>query len=284
MKSQTIKLLWILISITLFVIAITGTLLLVLTDASHIGTAHIKEKATLTQKEDNLHSDEELGTPLNIQEATPLTIQAPNDPQDIQIPLNDDGVKSIYNPIGQQNNQAQEDSTEVDSHQMAQKEETPKARIVSDDKRTVATIVEKKVATTPSVSATPANTQTITKPVQTVTPTKNTVQKVATKVTNQAVKKAFVPSPKKEKSVTKYWVQVASYTIISSAQNAKEDLKKDGIESIITTKVLDGKTHYRLRIGSFDSKEEADKFLPTVQSIKGYEKAYVSKTISFLSK
>lgn len=280
MKSQTIKLLWMLISITLFVIAITGTLLLVLTNASSISSIKIDKNSTLTKVDtpttpslvvepQETTENQVAVNPLNSSEATNLNLHVESDASDIQIPLGENQVQSIYN----QSSQTPCDKTEMEN------------KIVSEEKRTVATIVEKKQAPSTAVATNNSSVKnsmpTTAKQVASIQPVTKNKTNVAKASTTSTPKKAAIVTTKKEKSVTKYWVQVASYTIISSAQQAKEDLKKEGIETIITTKLLDGKTHYRLRIGAFDSKEEADKFLPTVQSIKGYEKAYVSKTISY---
>jgi len=94
-------------------------------------------------------------------------------------------------------------------------------------------------------------------------------------VTRPVQKPAPQPAPR-EVSVTEYWIQAGSYTSTSRAQEVARALENQGLVSKITTRALSGKTYYRVRIGPYQSKPEAEKFLGWVKAVKGFESSYIS--------
>ena len=85
------------------------------------------------------------------------------------------------------------------------------------------------------------------------------------------------PAPRpREVSVTEYWIQAGSYTSPSRAQEIASVLEEQGLVSKITTRTLSGTTYYRVRIGPYMSKAEAEKFLDWVKAVKGFESSYIS--------
>ncbi|MBN2553577.1 MAG: SPOR domain-containing protein [Spirochaetales bacterium] len=80
----------------------------------------------------------------------------------------------------------------------------------------------------------------------------------------------------REVSITEYWIQAGSYTSPSRAQEVAAVLEDQGLVSKITTRSLNEKTHYRVRIGPYMSKAEAEKFLEWVKAVKGFESSYIS--------
>jgi cell division protein FtsN len=88
---------------------------------------------------------------------------------------------------------------------------------------------------------------------------------------------AVKPAPQpREVTVSEYWIQAGSYTSSSRAQEIASVLEEQGLVSKITTRALSGKTYYRVRIGPYMSKEEAQKFLEWVKAVKGFEHSYIS--------
>jgi len=88
---------------------------------------------------------------------------------------------------------------------------------------------------------------------------------------------AATPAPqRREVTVTEYWIQAGSYTSPSRAQEIASVLEEQGLVSKITTRTLSGKTYYRVRIGPYMSKGEAEKFLEWVKAVKGFESSYIS--------
>jgi cell division protein FtsN len=94
-------------------------------------------------------------------------------------------------------------------------------------------------------------------------------------VTRPAQKPATQPAPR-EVSITEYWIQAGSYTSSSRAQEVARALEDQGLFSKITTRAMSGKTYYRVRIGPYQSKPEAEKFLGWVKVVKGFESSYIS--------
>ncbi|OQY36377.1 MAG: hypothetical protein B6229_10255 [Spirochaetaceae bacterium 4572_7] len=120
-------------------------------------------------------------------------------------------------------------------------------------------VLEDKVDTTPIFKKAP-------KAALVKTPTKTTI-----------VKKKVVP---KQKLVTvkAYWIQVGSFSSSASASKSVEVLKSKGLSSRIVLKTVNGKSVYRVRIGAYESKGEADKFCDEVKKIAEYSGSYVSET------
>ncbi len=73
-----------------------------------------------------------------------------------------------------------------------------------------------------------------------------------------------------------YWIQTASYARRSSAEAMVEALASRGITSRIQIKDVDGGTYFRVRIGPYTVKSEAEKFLAWVKGVDGLEQSYIS--------
>ncbi|QEN05705.1 SPOR domain-containing protein [Thiospirochaeta perfilievii] len=103
-----------------------------------------------------------------------------------------------------------------------------------------------------------------------------------TPVLKQTVTKTTVVKPKKvqQKLVTikAYWIQVGSFSSSAQANKSVDLLKSKGLSSRVVLKSVNGKSVYRVRIGAYESKDEADKFLSEVQKIDGYSGSYVSES------
>ncbi len=80
----------------------------------------------------------------------------------------------------------------------------------------------------------------------------------------------------REVRITEYWIQAGSYTSSSRAEEITRMLEEQGLACTITTRALSGKTYYRVRIGPYQNKAEAEKFLEWVKAVKGFESSYVS--------
>lgn len=84
-------------------------------------------------------------------------------------------------------------------------------------------------------------------------------------------------APKKPvKIVDDFWVQTGSFSAKTRADSAKETLAAKGIASLVETKDVDGKTFYRVRVGPYASKSEAEYWLSLVKTIDGFGESYVS--------
>ncbi len=101
----------------------------------------------------------------------------------------------------------------------------------------------------------------------------------------KAVQPAPAPvNPVKKVRVTEYWIQAGSFSHRSSAEEAKESLQEKEFESVIFTKDVNGTQYFRVRIGPYKYKAEAEKFLTYVKNIDNFESSqifevYVEKTL-----
>jgi DedD protein len=75
-----------------------------------------------------------------------------------------------------------------------------------------------------------------------------------------------------------YWVQIGSYAQKSGADRAKTNLSERGLVSVIFDGDVQGKTYYRVRVGPYVSKAEADYWLRFVKEIDGFENSQVWKS------
>jgi cell division septation protein DedD len=80
--------------------------------------------------------------------------------------------------------------------------------------------------------------------------------------------------------VTEYWIQVIATTSPDRVEMARERLREHQLSGRITTRVVDGRTFYRLRVGPYTDKREATKFLDWVNDIDGFEDSYISEEYS----
>ncbi|OHE64222.1 MAG: hypothetical protein A2001_00090 [Treponema sp. GWC1_61_84] len=75
-----------------------------------------------------------------------------------------------------------------------------------------------------------------------------------------------------------FWVQTGSFSAKVRADDASVQLKTKGITSLVETKDVNGKTFYRVRLGPYSSKNEADYWLALVKTVDGFGESYVSMT------
>jgi DedD protein len=75
-----------------------------------------------------------------------------------------------------------------------------------------------------------------------------------------------------------FWVQTGSFSVKAGADTAKENLSSRGLTPIVTNSEVQGKTFYRVRIGPYGSKGEADYWLGLVKAISGFEDSQVWKS------
>ena len=92
----------------------------------------------------------------------------------------------------------------------------------------------------------------------------------------EPAEKTYAGTKKKIRTV-EYWIQAGSYTSKSRAESVRERLAEKGFASRVEAKDVGGTLYYRVRIGPYINEAEADKFLTWVKDIKDFEKSYVSK-------
>ena len=122
-----------------------------------------------------------------------------------------------------------------------------------------------------------------TKPVENVV---KTVQKVETKTTKTAKTTASAPAAEKvektEPKKTQFWVQVAAYSNKKGAEEARSVLDENKIPSdIFTYRDNKDKLYYRVRVGPYTTKSEAEYWRTKIVKIKEIDNAndsYITST------
>lgn len=132
-------------------------------------------------------------------------------------------------------------------------------------------IATKIIATAPE-----ANTGAVISKTTTVK-TETTVQSAVKPAAIKAAAPVEKPAPQKTVIVTEYWIQTGSFSNKWNAEKARDTLTARYLKAEIFTKEVSGKTSYRVRVGSYKSKTEADYWLGTVKEIPDFAGSYVSE-------
>ena len=137
--------------------------------------------------------------------------------------------------------------------------------------------------TAEKVVVTPAEVRSETKVVAKAEAVKtNTSTKVVTKTNTSAAKTTTAtPAPKAEPKKTQFWVQVAAYSNKKGAEGARSVLDSNKIPAdIFTYKDNKDKLFYRVRVGPYTTKSEAEYWRTRIIKIDEFSKAesYVTST------
>ncbi|MCS7279242.1 MAG: SPOR domain-containing protein [Thermodesulfobacteriaceae bacterium] len=82
-------------------------------------------------------------------------------------------------------------------------------------------------------------------------------------------------SPKVSNKTSYYTLQVGAFSSLNSVEAFKDTLTKKGYHPLIEKTTVEGKTWYRVYVGRYSSKEEAQKYASEVKSKLGLEKVLV---------
>jgi cell division septation protein DedD len=77
--------------------------------------------------------------------------------------------------------------------------------------------------------------------------------------------------------VIDYWIQTGAYKSQGRAEELATQLSGKGLAGRVFTSSSKGQTLYRVRIGPYGNKSEAEKFLTLVKQIQGLEASYISQ-------
>jgi cell division protein FtsN len=105
--------------------------------------------------------------------------------------------------------------------------------------------------------------------------------KVVVNNDSKANVKVAVAAPKTEKIITQYWVQVAAYGSKKAAEAARSVLDENRIPAdIFTYEDNKGKLFFRVRVGPYTTKSEAEYWRTRINKIDTFAKAesYVTST------
>lgn len=105
----------------------------------------------------------------------------------------------------------------------------------------------------------------------------STTVKPAAKTTSDKQAAAAKPAEKKTVTVTEYWIQTGSFASKINAEKARDTLTARFLSADIFTKDVSGSTTYRVRVGPYKSKTEAEYWLGTIKEIPSFGGSYVSE-------
>jgi cell division septation protein DedD len=78
-------------------------------------------------------------------------------------------------------------------------------------------------------------------------------------------------------SVTRYWIQTGSYKSQTRAEELSQSLAAKGLPGRVFAYRKTDETYFRVRIGPYTNRQEAEKFLAIVRQIQGLEASYISQ-------
>ena len=99
----------------------------------------------------------------------------------------------------------------------------------------------------------------------------------ATKTETLATKKPTAEKPAAKTTVTEYWVQTGAFSNREYAENAQDSIAAYKIESEIFTKEVSGKTWYRVRMGPYKTRTEADYWMTVIKSDPIFADSYITE-------
>ena len=91
--------------------------------------------------------------------------------------------------------------------------------------------------------------------------------------------KSVPEAPKK--TFQDYWVQAGSFSTRERADGVKNTLGAKGLTAIVTNQEINGSTYYRVRVGPYTSRNEADYWLAMVKSIDGFQESQIWESQSY---
>ncbi|MFW6214903.1 MAG: SPOR domain-containing protein [Alkalispirochaetaceae bacterium] len=85
------------------------------------------------------------------------------------------------------------------------------------------------------------------------------------------------PAPRRMR-VTEHWIQLISSPNRDRVDQVREQLRERySLGGRVTSREVGDTTYYRLRLGPYDDREEAEKFLAWIRDIDGFSAAYISE-------
>lgn len=134
-----------------------------------------------------------------------------------------------------------------------------------------------------SVQTTAGTNQTAVKPAQTTrtaasstatpsTDTTRTTTATGTRSTSTAPTRTAATT-----TVTEYWIQTGAFTSKLNAERSRDELSNRYLSAEIFTRDISGTTSYRVRVGPYSNKTEAEYWLTRIREIPAFSGSYVSE-------
>lgn len=141
--------------------------------------------------------------------------------------------------------------------------------------------------TSRETAANTASAEKTTRPAATAQSEKDTTVKTAAAVTSTGSKTAVSAEAKKQTTasvkpaepatVIQYWIQTGSFSSKLNAENARKLLTDRYLNAEIFTREANGAQTYRVRVGPYEDKKEAEYWLGTITQMPEFSKSYISQ-------
>lgn len=288
------KTLWIIAAVSVFLLVVLGVALIFSQSSSRT-----IQTTSIIPVEKNNYSDG-WSSPANTQQNPVKTEEAVENSSDsVQVKdmfvvsenttifdLNQDGTTIDLNTLKSQyvseNATVPVTTTTVENKDVVVKNEATEYYVGTTEPKKESAAVAEKTEKATSVKQTETKASTPVKTTTTKTTTTAKTSSTTTKTTSSATASTKpAASTTTEKPVTRYWVQVASYTNKKTAENSRAILSDSKINSdIYTYQDENGKLYYRVRVGPYTTKSEAEYWMAKIAQISDFSKAgsYVTVT------
>ena len=288
------KTLWIIAAVSVFLLVVLGVALIFSQSSSRT-----IQTTSIIPVEKNNYSDG-WSSPANTQQnpvKTEETIENSSDSVQVKdmfvvsenttiFDLNQDGTTIDLNTLKSQyvseNATVPVTTTTVENKDVVVKNEATEYYVGTTEPKKESAAVAEKTEKATSVKQTETKVSTPVKTTTTKTTTTAKTSSTTTKTTsNTTASTKPATSTTTEKPVTRYWVQVASYTNKKTAENSRAILSDSKINSdIYTYQDENGKLYYRVRVGPYTTKSEAEYWMAKIAQISDFSKAgsYVTVT------
>lgn len=288
------KTLWIIAAVSVFLLVVLGVALIFSQSSSRT-----IQTTSIIPVEKNNYSDG-WSSPANTQQNPVKTEEAVENSSDsVQVKdmfvvsenttifdLNQDGTTIDLNTLKSQyvseNATVPVTTTTVENKDVVVKNEATEYYVGTTEPKKESAAVAEKTEKATSVKQTETKVYTPAKTTTTKTTTTAKTSSTTTKTTSSTTASTKpAASTTTEKPVTRYWVQVASYTNKKTAENSRAILSDSKINSdIYTYQDEKGKLYYRVRVGPYTTKSEAEYWMAKIAQISDFSKAgsYVTVT------
>lgn len=288
------KTLWIIAAVSVFLLVVLGVALIFSQSSSRT-----IQTTSIIPVEKNNYSDG-WSSPANTQQNPVKTEEAVENSSDsVQVKdmfvvsenttifdLNQDGTTIDLNTLKSQyvseNATVPVTTTTVENKDVVVKNEATEYYVGTTEPKKESAAVAEKTEKATSVKQTETKVYTPAKITTTKTTTTAKTSSTTTKTTSSTTASTKpATSTTTEKPVTRYWVQVASYTNKKTAENSRAILSDSKINSdIYTYQDENGKLYYRVRVGPYTTKSEAEYWMAKIAQISDFSKAgsYVTVT------
>lgn len=288
------KTLWIIAAVSVFLLVVLGVALIFSQSSSRT-----IQTTSIIPVEKNNYSDG-WSSPANTQQnpvKTEETVENSSDSVQVKdmfvvsenttiFDLNQDGTTIDLNTLKSQyvseNATVPVTTTTVENKDVVVKNEATEYYVGTTEPKKESAAVAEKTEKATSVKQTETKVSTPVKTTTTKTTTTAKTSSTTTKTTSSTTASTKpATSTTTEKPVTRYWVQVASYTNKKTAENSRAILSDSKINSdIYTYQDENGKLYYRVRVGPYTTKSEAEYWMAKIAQISDFSKAgsYVTVT------